>query len=226
MVLSLSAMAVNIKTDREWYLAGEQMKVSVTVYDSQIAYAELCDANGLAASTIVGIKDGVGKGTIELPANLHSGFYALNVYTRNSSEVCNKLVAVVNTMSKSGDDDVVRSVMLFFASRLSELRSQGVADVIVDPGFGFGKNLRQNYELMHHLDYMGETGCPVLVGVSRKSMLTKLLKIKPDEALSATTALHVMALERGASILRVHDAGAAREAIALWQAVNHPQDIE
>lgn len=106
MVLGLSAMAANIKTDREWYLAGEQMKVSVTVYDSQIAYAELCDANGLAASTIVGIKDGVGTGTIELPANLHSGFYALNVYTRNSSEVCNKLVAVVNTMSKSADDDV------------------------------------------------------------------------------------------------------------------------
>lgn len=128
--------------------------------------------------------------------------------------------------AESGDDDVVLSVMLFFASRLSELRSMGVADVIVDPGFGFGKNLRQNYELMHHLDYMGETGCPVLVGVSRKSMLTKLLKIKPDEALPATTALHVMALERGASILRVHDAGAAREAIALWQAVNHPQDIE
>ncbi|MBR6852620.1 MAG: hypothetical protein IKM78_01760 [Prevotella sp.] len=106
MVLGLSAMAANIKTDREWYLAGEQMKVNVTVDDSQIAYAELCDANGLAASTIVGIKDGVGTGTIELPANLHSGFYALNVYTRNSSKVCNKLVAVVNTMSKSGDDDV------------------------------------------------------------------------------------------------------------------------
>lgn len=106
MVLSLSAMAANIKTDREWYLAGEQMKVSVTVYDSQIAYAELCDANGLAASTIVGIKDGVGTGTIELPANLHSGFYALNVYTRNSRKVYNKLVAVVNTMSKSVDDDV------------------------------------------------------------------------------------------------------------------------
>ena len=81
MVLGLSAMAANIKTDREWYLAGEQMKVSVTVYDSQIAYAELCDANGLAASTIVGIKDGVGTGTIELPANLHSGFYALRPET-------------------------------------------------------------------------------------------------------------------------------------------------
>ena len=74
MMLSLSAMAANIKTDREWYLAGEQMKVSVTVDDAHIAYAELCDTYGLAASTIVGLNEGTGTGTIELPASMHSGY--------------------------------------------------------------------------------------------------------------------------------------------------------
>ena len=106
MVLSLSAMAANVKTDRTWYLAGEQMKVTVNLYDSQIAYAELCDMNGLVANTIVWLGNVTGTGTIELPANLHSGYYALNVYTRNSSKVYSKLVAVVNTMSKSSDDDI------------------------------------------------------------------------------------------------------------------------
>ena len=106
VMLSLGAMAANIETDREWYLAGEQMKVNVTVDDAHIAYAELCDTYGLAASTIVGLNEGTGTGTIELPASMHSGYYALNVYTRNSRKVYNKLVAVVNTMSKSVDDDV------------------------------------------------------------------------------------------------------------------------
>ena len=102
------------------------------------------------------------------------------------------------------------------AARVQSFRQQGVADIIVDPGFGFSKTVEQNYALLaatRHISH--STGCPVLVGVSRKSMITRPLGITPEEALPATTAVHVMALEEGAAILRVHDAGAARQAITL-----------
>ena len=107
MVLTLSAQAAHINTDRSWYLAGEAMKVNVSAVDNAlIAYAELCDANGLAASAVVNLKDGKGESTIELPSSLHSGYYVLSVYTRNNDRVLNKLVAVVNTLHKSLDDDI------------------------------------------------------------------------------------------------------------------------
>ena len=107
MVLTLSAQAAHINTDRSWYLAGEAMKVNVSAVDNaQIAYAELCDANGLAASAVVNLKQGNGACTIELPSSLHSGYYVLSVYTRNNDRVLNKLVAVVNTLHKSLDDDI------------------------------------------------------------------------------------------------------------------------
>ena len=107
VVLTLSAQAAHINTDRSWYLAGEAMKVNVTAVDNaQIAYAELCDANALAASAVVNLKQGNGACTIELPSSLHSGYYVLSVYSRNNDRVLNKLVAVVNTMHKSQDDDI------------------------------------------------------------------------------------------------------------------------
>src|SRR5690606_35127944 len=92
----------------------------------------------------------------------------------------------------------------------------GVNDIILDPGFGFGKTVRQNYELLRHLDLIGFGEYPILVGVSRKSMITKLLNIKTMEALNGTTALNVLALEKGANILRVHDVKAAWEAVQIW----------
>ncbi len=106
MVLSLSATAVNVETDRTWYLAGEAMTVSVTVDDALIAYAELCDMYGLAAGTVISIKDGKGTGIIELPSNLHSGYYVLSAYTRHEATASQRLVAVVNPLHKSEDDDI------------------------------------------------------------------------------------------------------------------------
>ena len=105
-VLALSAFAVSVEPDRPWYLAGEAMQVSVTADDALIAYAELCDTKGLAAGIMVSLKDGKGMGTIELPSNLHSGYYVLSVYTRNNTEVSQQLVAVVNPLLKSKDDDI------------------------------------------------------------------------------------------------------------------------
>ena len=106
LVLVLSTFAANIETDRNWYLAGEAMKISVTADNALIAYAELCDTHGLAAGVVVSIKGGKGTGMIELPSSLHSGYYVLSVYTRHSTQVFQRLIAIVNPLHKSGDDDI------------------------------------------------------------------------------------------------------------------------
>ena len=106
LVLALSSFAASIETDRSWYLAGEAMKISVTLDDAVIAYAELCDTHRLAAGVLIGLKENKGIGTIELPADLHSGYYVLSVYTRDNANVIQRLVAIVNPLRKSGDDDI------------------------------------------------------------------------------------------------------------------------
>ena len=106
MVLSLSTFAASVSTDRTWYLAGEAMQVNISVDDALIAYAELCDKYSLAASTVVSLNDGKGTGIIELPSDLHSGYYVLSVYTRHQAQVAHQLVAVVNALHKSEDDDI------------------------------------------------------------------------------------------------------------------------
>ena len=102
----LPLSAARVETDRPWYLAGEAMEVSVSDADALIAYAELCDTHGLAAGVVVGLKGGQGTGIIELPSHLHSGYYVLSVYTRDDSQVSHQLVAIVNPLHKSGDDDI------------------------------------------------------------------------------------------------------------------------
>ena len=108
-------------------------------------------------------------------------------------------------------------LMYDLAERIGRLHLMGVNDVIVDPGFGFGKTLDDNYRLMAHLEELHLLECPLLVGVSRKSMIYKHLDITPAEALNGTTALHTVALTKGAHILRVHDVKAAREAILITE---------
>ncbi|MBO5085180.1 MAG: dihydropteroate synthase [Bacteroidaceae bacterium] len=108
-------------------------------------------------------------------------------------------------------------LMYDLAERINRLHLMGVNDVIVDPGFGFGKTLDDNYRLMVHLEELHLLECPLLVGVSRKSMIYKHLDITPTEALNGTTALHTVALMKGAHILRVHDVKAAREAILITE---------
>jgi hypothetical protein len=103
MFMATSASA--IETDRTWYLAGETMKVNVTD-DALIAYAELCDTHGLVAGTVIGLKEGKGTGILELPSNLHSGYYMLSVYTRHDANVHQQLVAVINPLRKDINDDI------------------------------------------------------------------------------------------------------------------------
>ncbi len=102
-------------------------------------------------------------------------------------------------------DHLIADMMLYFSERIQRLRALGQKDIILDPGFGFAKTLDQNYQLMAHLDELKAFGLPLLVGISRKSMIYKLLGTTPEEALNGTTVLNTMALLKGASILRVHD---------------------
>jgi dihydropteroate synthase len=113
-------------------------------------------------------------------------------------------------------NDVTTDVLAELGERVQKLAMMGVNDIIIDPGFGFSKTLDQNYTLMRNLKTFELFHRPLLVGISRKSMLTRLLDIDTADALNATTALNTMALERGASILRVHDVAAARQAVTIY----------
>ncbi|MDE6368278.1 MAG: dihydropteroate synthase [Muribaculaceae bacterium] len=117
-------------------------------------------------------------------------------------------------------EGVTAGVIAELAPKLERLSLLGVNDVIVDPGFGFAKTLEQNYHLLHDLQAFEMLGRPVLVGISRKSMLSRLLGITADQALNATTVLNTAALERGAAVLRVHDVRAAREAVEIITCLN------
>jgi len=122
-------------------------------------------------------------------------------------------------------ETLVEDLCRYFAEQLQRLYELGVADVILDPGFGFGKTLEQNYQLMHRLsDIVGLfPDNPMLVGVSRKSMVYKLLESNPEEALNGTTVLHTLALQAGAHILRVHDVREAVEVVKMIGQLKNPQ---
>lgn len=113
-------------------------------------------------------------------------------------------------------EDVARDVLSELGDRYQQLALLGVADIIIDPCFGFSKTLDQNYDLLAHLELLGLFHCPVLVGFSRKSMITRLLGTDADHALNGTTVLNTLALDRGAAILRVHDVAPAVEAVRIY----------
>ena len=118
-------------------------------------------------------------------------------------------------------ENVALDILDFFIRELGRLRSMGVGDIILDPGFGFGKTLQDNYRLLGALQVFKVTGLPLMVGLSRKSMVYKALGTGPEDALNGTTALHITALQQGARILRVHDVRAAKETIQLWQLIEN-----
>ena len=112
-------------------------------------------------------------------------------------------------------DHFLKEVFYYFSEKIQELRDLGVKDILIDPGFGFGKTLEHNYQLMNHLEEFQLFELPILIGISRKSMISKVLGGGPEEALNGTTALHAIALQKGASILRVHDVKEAVETIKI-----------
>ncbi len=116
-------------------------------------------------------------------------------------------------------DDLMTEMLQYFGRKVEQLHEMGVKDIILDPGFGFGKTMAHNYELMRRLQDLQVLGLPLLVGVSRKSMIYRLLGTTPEEALNGTTVLNALALTKGANILRVHDVKAAVETVRIVQAV-------
>ena len=118
-------------------------------------------------------------------------------------------------------ENVVKDVLYYFSKKINELQNLGVNDIITDVGFGFGKTVEQNYELLKHLDLFKNLNAPMLAGLSRKSMLFKPLEIAKDNALNATTSANTIALLKGANILRVHDVKEAFEAVKISTLLNN-----
>lgn len=120
-------------------------------------------------------------------------------------------------------DNPVKEIIRYFAEKIEKLRAEGMKDLIIDPGFGFGKTLQHNYAILNKLEELQIFQLPVLVGISRKSMIYKLLDETPEEALNGTTAAHAIALMKGAKILRVHDVKAAVETVRIFNALKDQQ---
>lgn len=121
---------------------------------------------------------------------------------------------------KTAYDDLLQEVTFYFSEVKRKCLDSGIKDIIIDPGFGFAKTLEQNYYLLQNLPYFFDLNCPILVGVSRKSMIFKLLESSANDALNGTTVLNSVALSRGASILRVHDIREAVETVKLIEYLN------
>jgi len=119
--------------------------------------------------------------------------------------------------------DVVKEVEAFFIQQIEKLRKAGITQIIIDPGFGFGKSVEHNFTLLKHFHHFTKLGMPVMAGLSRKSMINKVLKTKPENALTGTIALNTLALLEGANILRVHDVKEAHQVITLVNQFNHPK---
>jgi len=113
-------------------------------------------------------------------------------------------------------DNLIKAINYYFSERIVKARDLGIIDLILDPGFGFAKTLEQNFELLNKFELLNIADLPVLAGISRKSMIYKTLDLTAKEALNGTTALHMIALQKGAKILRVHDVKEAKECITLY----------
>jgi len=122
-----------------------------------------------------------------------------------------------NMVQQAMYKNVTKEVLFYFSEKIAKARSLGINDVIADPGFGFAKNRKQNFELLSNLDQFTTLDVPYLVGISRKSMIYRTLQTAPENALNGTTALHSISLLKGASVLRVHDVKEAMECITLLQ---------
>lgn len=184
--------------------AGYDIPVSVDTFRAEVARAAV---TAWGADMVNDISGGLlDAGMLALVAE--SGVPYILMHMRGTPQTMTELCeyphgAVADTLAE-------------LAERVGAAALEGIADIIVDPGFGFSKTLGQNWELMRGLELFKTLRRPLLVGVSRKSMLTKALGIPTENALNATTALHALALDRGADILRVHDVRAAREAVDVY----------
>lgn len=179
--------------------------ISVDTFHSEVARAAVQAGALLVNDISAGILD---KRMLQTISDLKVSYCIMHMQKRPENMQQNPLY-----------DDVVLSVFNFLKERVAAASELGIKDLIVDLGFGFGKTVEQNYSLLKHLTFFELLEKPILVGVSRKSMIYKVLGIDAEEALNGTTALHIMSLERGANILRVHDVKEAKEAVTLFSRI-------
>ncbi len=125
-----------------------------------------------------------------------------------------------NMMNKTNYDDIVKDIVQYFSKKINQAKSYKINDIIIDPGFGFAKDINQNYDLLNHMELLNLLEKPVLVGVSRKSMIYKVLNTHAENSLNGTTVLNTISLIKGASILRVHDVKEANECVKLINSLN------
>lgn len=180
--------------------------LSVDTYNSQTAKA----AVAAGASIINDVSSGAfDKEMIQTAAALKVPYIAMHMR------------GTPKTMQQEPQyDDVIMEVKNYLQKVCEECAEAGIADIIIDPGFGFGKTVEHNFQLLSQLHTFRTLGRPVLAGISRKSMICRTLNISPEHALNGTTALHMVALQQGAHILRVHDVKEAMEVIKLYEAIN------
>ncbi len=181
-----------------------QTIISVDTYESIVAKAAVEAGAAIVNDISAGEMD---KQMIKIVAALQVPY------------ICMHMQGTPATMQKNPVYiDVVKEILDFFIAKLAECKAAGIKDVIIDPGFGFGKTDEHNFQLLKNLHVLKITGKPILAGLSRKSLICRTLDIKPADALNGTSILNGMALLNGASILRVHDVKEAVEAIKLYSA--------
>lgn len=177
--------------------------VSIDTFRGKVAK----ECIGLGAALINDISAGLRDDTLlDIVANL--GVPYIMMHMRGTPQTMQKLTDY---------NHLVMDIVHFFSERLAHAKAKGIHDVIVDPGFGFAKNLEQNFKLLNQLEALHILNLPILVGISRKSMIYKLLETDAKNALNGTTALHMVALTKGANILRAHDVKEAVECVKLHE---------
>lgn len=182
--------------------------ISADTYHSEVAVAAVSEGANM-------IND-IGAG--EMDSNMISTVARLGV-----PYVCMHMKGTPEHMQSHAQyDDVVKEMLDFFIAKTNECLQAGIHDVIIDPGFGFGKTIQQNFKILQQLPVFSVLEKPILVGLSRKSTIYKTLKVDPKDALNGTTVLNTLALLNGASILRVHDVKEAKEAIVLMNEYKKP----
>lgn len=182
----------------------ENVIISIDTYDAQVARSAVAAGASMVNDISAGSMD---DSMIDTVAGLEVPYIAMH------------MKGVPETMHQQAMyDDVTKEVLDFFIKKIDQCRKAGIKDIIIDPGFGFGKKIAHNFTLLKNLSLLKLLDVPILAGISRKSTIYKILNISPEEALNGSTVLNTIALQMGANILRVHDVKEAKEIVALLDA--------
>lgn len=181
-----------------------EIPISIDTFRAKVAKESIGRCGADIINDISGglIEDGI----FEAAAELHAPYILMHTAGHTVQEM----------QQKYDYENITKDIFRYFAEKISRLRKLGVNDIILDPGFGFAKDIAQNYELMAHMDLFQQFGLPILVGISRKRMIWQVLGCNANESLNGVTALNTISLIKGADILRVHDVKEAVEAIKLF----------